>query len=307
MSAPLGNELGAVYVLTGPDGTRAVLNDSTDPDCVGFIGRDTGQVTGLERAGVREAADVLPGLSGGVHGRFLYDRLPFTIGATIPPDYPGGTWQERQDRIMRATDAMDADGLLQWTPAEAPPVQVAYRQQQPTRLSGARPKSVLITGVSADPCVYSQTLHQVTAPVDPTADPITGSHADLVGTTVGRSAMSWPTFTVQAPIGGSISGIVADILIGGVVAPALPWLTLSANGGLVLASNDLLVVDFHPVRRSVLVHTNSGATLNRYSRRNRSTSQWIPLPRGDFAIRLSGAVASGAGGQATLTWRDAWG
>src|SRR5213080_746959 len=185
---PIGVQHGLPYVITGPDGTRAVLNDTTDADFVGFLNPDSGGgVTGLERAGVRENADVLPEADGGVHGPFRYDRLAFTLQGLIPPDSPAGadTWLGRQAKLLKATNAMRADATLAWTPSEAPPVRVLFRQQQPTRITGRRPKTFLVAGVSEDPNAYSQGLNS--AILNPSAGSI-GGFASLLTSPLTSSA-----------------------------------------------------------------------------------------------------------------------
>lgn len=79
---PVGLEQGARYVLTGPDGTRAVLNDRSDPDFVGFL---TAPPSGFDSPDVRESADVVVEGDGGVHGRFYFGRRPWTLAGLIDP------------------------------------------------------------------------------------------------------------------------------------------------------------------------------------------------------------------------------
>lgn len=74
-----GPQYGVKYTLTGPDGSRAVFNDPSDVDYVGQLT----DLTGLDSAEVREAADDLIGDDGGVHGEFYYGRRPLTMSGRI--------------------------------------------------------------------------------------------------------------------------------------------------------------------------------------------------------------------------------
>lgn len=78
----IGLEQGAVYALTGPDGTRVVLNDRTDADFIGWL---TSPPAGLDSPEVRESADLLVEADGGVHGAFYFGRRPFTLEGIIDP------------------------------------------------------------------------------------------------------------------------------------------------------------------------------------------------------------------------------
>src|SRR4051794_1807505 len=128
MPRALGVEFGAVYAITGPDGTRAVFNDPLSPDFAGYLTGD-GAVTGLERAGVRESADSLAEADGGVHGNFYRDRLAFTLAGIVAVDDAASP--QAQDRILRSTNAMRQDAVLEWWPTTIDEgVQVLFREQQ---------------------------------------------------------------------------------------------------------------------------------------------------------------------------------
>lgn len=298
LANPIGVEHGLKYVIVGPDGTRAVINDSTDADFVGFIDVDAGGIAGLERAGVREVADQLPEADGGVHGRFLYDRLAFSINVLIPPDVGSTSWLNRQARLKRATDAMAADALLQWTPSEAVPVQLPFRQQQPTRISGRRPKAGLVVGVAEDPLVLSQAEHvQAVAAAgalvggfaSPLASPLV-SGAPPAGTMVvsnAGNAATWPVVRLDGPM---TNPVVTFVEAGAVLA-------LTYN----LAAGEYLLIDTNPRRRTIKL----GGSANRYSALRFAASRWGPLLPGNNNVRL-GLDAFSAPAGLQVTWRDAW-
>lgn len=296
---PLGVEHGLKYVIT-LGGLRAVLNDPTDADYVGFVNpRDGGGISGLERAGVRENADTLPEADGGVHGVFRKDRLPFTIGGIIPPDTPAGadTWLGRQAKLLAVTDAMSSDAVLAWTPSEAPAVQIGFRQQQPTRITGTRPKTFLVAGVAEDPLIYSQALNSVvlnpaagvggfTSPLRSLLTSSATAAGAITATNAGRSA-TWPVFTLAGPI--------TNPVITGPTGAKLAFIYTLATG-------ETLVIDTNPRRRSILLN----GTGNRYGALDWTQSTWFALAPGANVINLGAAVFS-AGASLTITWRDAWG
>lgn len=310
---PLGVEFGAVYEITGPDGSRAVLNNPGDPDFVGFLTGD-GAVTGLERASVRESADSLPEGDGRVHGSFYYDGLSFTLSGLIPPevrieagdvDEHGDPLSEpvvaarRQDRLLRATNAMRADAVLRWAPTSAPPVQVRFRQQQPTRITSRRPKTFLVAGVAESSGVESQDVATVTLDpavlvpggfISPMTSPL-GSDAGSIGAAnainIGSSP-AWPVITVRGPM---LNPTIRSLRTG-----------LSLRFLLYLAAGQSLVIDTAPTRRTVLLD----GTADRYSTYDWASSSWWPLMDGNNEIRIT-AGPWGPGASVTVAWRHNWG
>lgn len=293
---PLGVEQGAVYTLIGPDGTRAVVNDPSDRDFVGFLDAPP---TGLESAGIRENADTLAEADGGIHGTFFDDRRPWTLSGILPPDVGPGTWLQRQAKLKRAARARKADGLLLWTPSEAPPVQVAFREQQATRITGRRPKSFLVTGVCEDPLIYSQALH--TVQITPQAagaggftSPLTSpleSAASQAGTAVAANAgdeATWPAIAVYGPCSN-------PVLVNASTGEAI-YLTYSLNAG------EYLSIDTDPRRRTVRLNDLT----NRYRAYDYSRSSWWALEPGDNTLQIGFATYS-AGATVVVQWHDAWG
>lgn len=296
---PLGVEVGVVYTLIGPDGTRAVINDPADRDFVGYLSGEDG-VTGLERAGVRQSVDALPEADGQVFGAFRYEGLSFTLKGIVPPDaISGGSWLTRQAKLKRATNAMLADGRLLWTPSEAPPVFVNFRQAQPTRITGRRPKAFLIAGVCEDNVAYSQELHTDQAIItagsvlgfaSPLASPLgsaPNSGPNVITVTNRGDAPAWPVLTVYGPI-------TNPVLTNATTGKAI---RLTAT----LAAGEYITVDTNPRRRSIY-----RGTVNAYSAYNFAASAWWALLGGDNVVTLT-ASASSPGAYLVVQWRDAWG
>jgi hypothetical protein len=293
----IGIEQGAIYEIVGPDGTRAVINDPTDADFVGFL---TSPPTGLERAGVRENGEDLPEADGGVHGDFLYGRLTWTLQGVIPPIGSQRSWIERQDRLLLATDAMRGDAELRWSPSEGVPVRVLFRQQQPTRITERRPKQFLVAGVCEASGVQAQGLTVATVtpgeavaggPVSsPLKSPLGGTSAlptGVLATSHGRS-VAWPKLTVYGPC---VNPTITNATLGRSLV-----LTYTLNAG------EALVIDTEPRNRSVLLNGQA----NRYSAVNFLTSQWWGIRPGINELRL-GLASFGAGCRMDVEFRDTWG
>lgn len=267
-------ELYAVYTLTGPDGTRAVINNTADADYVGTFGDDG--ISGLDSPEVRENAWDLVEADGGAHGNFWFGRRPVTL--TL--DVLGTTAADRNaklEKIKRATNAMRGDGILSWTtPSTAGPnQQISYRRQQPLRIEGAWKKSVFLGLVAADPRIYSSTLHSLT--INPGA--------------------GYSTVTNQ----GDFTSPASLKINGPGTNP-----TLTANGwplvfqGLTLSAGEFITVDL--MQRTVV--KNDGT--NQYGKVNFLSSAWWLLASGDNSVKIDWASGSTGASTLVVTWRDAW-
>lgn len=298
IAAPLGTEFGAIYTITGPDGTRAVLNNPLDRDFVGYlIGDDA--VTGLERAGVRESSDTLPEADGGIHGIFRYDRLSFTLKGLVDTYTDPALSAIRQAKLLRATDAMGADSTLAWAPTTTPPVMVSFRQAQPTRITGRRPKAFMVAGVAEDPLIYSQ-AYQL-AQVAPSSQAVGGfssplrsplsSNAGIAGQLFVTNAGTRPTWPVITVYGPAVNPVITNFTTG-------KSLTLNYT----LLAGEYLAIDTNPRLRRITLN----GTANRYSALDFARSTWWALAAGLNDVRLSFSSYS-AGAALTLQWRDAWG
>jgi hypothetical protein len=279
---PLGVELGAAYTLVGPDGTRAVLNDDSDPDFVGYIT----DLTGLDSAEVRESADDRSMIDGGAHGRFLYGRRPVTITGVIAES----TVEDRNlkiTRLMRAVDAMAGDGQLSWEPTGGVPVSLAYRRQQPPRISGRVPKEFQLQVVSADPRIYAVTPSSSTAAITVTS----GTAATLSCVNLG-SAPSPPVITLTGPI---TNARIRN-------APAGPT---TVNAGLLkldatITAGQQVVID---TANGTIVRVSDGANL--YGKLNFSASSWWSLEAGANTVTVDSGTY-GTGAAITVGWSHAW-
>lgn len=179
---------GIPYTFTGPDGTIAVFNDRADPNFVGYL---TEPPTGLDGPPIRERAYDLVDSDGGRHGEFLASRRPVAFQGLILPSGVQATDEDRQNRLLAATWALGpghqnannlGDTVISWTESLRGAVQLFARTQQPTRITGRRPKIATVSMVSADHRIVSQTLLTTTVPAI-----ATGSTTDFTVATGGKA------------------------------------------------------------------------------------------------------------------------
>lgn len=268
-------ETSAVYTITGPDGSRAVLNDTTDTDYVGTFGGDG--ITGLDDAEIRENAWELVEADGGVHGPFWLGRRPFTL--TI--DVTGATPQQRNarmEKVKRATNALRADGIMSWTTPNGggPNQQLSFRRQQPRRWTNVGFLKTCFLGlVSADPRIYSTTINTNTQ---------LSTDGFQTWTNQG-DYLSPPSLRINGP--GTNPSVFNGTL--GIVF-----------NGLVLTAGQYVVVDL--VQRTVV--DQSGA--NRFGTVDFLNTAWWQLGPNTNSVKITWASGNTAASTLVGTWRDAW-
>jgi hypothetical protein len=302
----VGPQIETKYVLTGPDGTRAVFNDQLDADYVGHLT----DITGLDSPEVRENAEDLVQFDGGVHGDFFYGRRPIVMEGIT---YDHGTSEERNSRIarlQRASNAMRGDATLTWTPDGSVPLITRVRRQQPLRVSGGWNKNFQAALVAEDPRIYSADLH--------TSEVVAGS----TGTTGFGFNLSFNlVMGIAPPVGQLIVGNAGNeltypiyIIYGPGSNPSVTNYTtgekLTLNA--VLDDTDVFVVDMLNRTASMFQRvTVGGDTLDpatevsRYSSVDFYNTQWHGLVPGANDLRL-GYYTHSVGAKLRVDWRDAW-
>jgi hypothetical protein len=301
-----GPQIETQYVLTGPDGTRAVFNNRLDPDYVGHLTN----ITGLDSAEVRESAEELVQFDGGIHGDFFYGRRPIVMEGLI---YDHGTVAERNSRlarIQRATNAMRADALLEWTPDGGVPMFTTLRRQQPFRVEGAWNKTFQAAMVAADPRIYSVSLYQQSVAAGAAADigfgfplgfDVDFGAAPVVGQLIlnnAGNAPTWPIFVIMGPgTNPSVSNLTTGLNV-----PLI--YTLSSTEGMLI---DTLNRTIHVAEQVVGDPDSLDLTtaVARYEALDFANVAWAPMDPGSNDFRL-GYFSSSAGAKLTVSWRDAW-
>lgn len=268
-------ELSAVYTITGPDGTQAVLNDASDPSYVGTFGSDG--ITGLDDAEIRENAWDLVEADGGVHGPFWLGRRPITMAI----DVLGVSAQDRNaklEKLKRATNALRADGTLVWTTPNGlgPNQRLSFRRQQPRRITGAWLKTCFLSLVAADPRIYSTSIHTSTQ-VQADGNVSWDNQGDYY---------SPPSLKINGP------GTNPTVTMGGTFPIVF--------NNLVLTAGQYVTVDL--VQRTVV--DQSGA--NRFGAVDFLNTAWWQLPPGGAAVKIQWVSGNTAASTLVGTWRDSW-
>lgn len=293
MSLPAGPQYSAVYVLQGPDGTRAVLNDPTDADYIGVVT----EITGLDSPDVRENADDLVQMDGGIHGDFFYGRRPIVLSGMILNPASADDRNRKMTKLMQASNAMRGDATLTWTLANNNQQFVSVRRQQPLRITDNWQKTFQCSLVAADPRIYSTTLNQITTAAsavptnigriyDKSYDIDYGGSAVAGGLLISNdgNAITYPILTVTGP--GS--------------NPQILNYTTGESINLIytLAAGEYITID--TLNRTVKL----GGTTSRYSAIDFTNTKWWGLVPGLNDIRQG--WTSQAGASLTVQWRSAW-
>jgi hypothetical protein len=284
------------YTLVGPDGTRCVFNDPSDPDYIGRLDAESG-ITGLDSPEVRESADVLVEDDGGIHGNFFHGRRPVVLQGWIHPD-PISEANRRMDRLLRASNAMRADATLTWTETGSDARTLFLRRQQPARITGRRPKTFMLALVQADSRIYSAAVNtQVIsaaggASLGGLASPVTSPLQVTGGGGLGAAGVV-NRGTVESPAVLRIDGPITNPVIRNATAGQDIRLTYTLHAG------EYLIVDLKT--HTVLLN----GTTDRYSALDFTNSSWWKLQPGVNDIHLLAAAYS-IPAAVTVTWRHAW-
>lgn len=287
-------EINARYTLTGPDGTVAVFNDQTDPNFIGMLT----EVTGLDSPEVRESADDLVQMDGGIHGTFFYGRRPITMTGLILNPASITERNARQLRLSQASSAMRSDATLSWTPSGYPAQQICVRRQQPLRVTGAWQKQFQMQLVAADPRVYSAALNSSTI--------VTSAASGTAGRTYAKSFNI--AYSATPPLGqllltnaGNATTFPVLRVYGPGNNPVISNFTTGQQIKLIytLGAGDWLTVD--TLNRTVMLND---ATSRYGSIDFINTSWWGMLPGvNDLRIAFDTYVS---GSSLNVQWRDAW-
>lgn len=275
-SVPTGPESGAPFVITGPDGTRVSFNDQTDRDYIGMLT----EISGFDAPDIRESAEDLVQLDGGIHGDFFYGRRPVTLSGLILNPASVDDRNRKMTKMMRACRALRQDAQISWTLSGGQTQFIRARLQNGPRFEGAWQKSFMVGMVAADPRIYSTTFQQTVI------DAVTGSAT----VTNNGNAPTWPYLVIRGPI----TNAYAMNYTGGQKIQLAATLNAAATLTLDTINRTALLDD-----STINYHDSFYSAVDFFN-----TDWWQILP-GDNDIRL-GATSYGTGASLTVQWRDAW-
>lgn len=284
---PVGVEAGQQWTISGPDGTVANFNNKLATNYVGAIT----DVTGLDSPDIRENADDLVQMDGGIHGDFFYGRRPITMTGKM---YDMASVAERNVRVellKRATNAVrmipggtgianaNGNARLSWTPTGASSgVFIDVRRQQPLRVTGGWAKDFQIQFVAADPRIYSQTLYGATSLMN------VGVACVNYGNTV-----SFPIYAFTVAAGATITN---PKVYNGATGSSIQLLSTFAGPA---------IIEIDTLNRTVTIDT----TINGYQYVDFASTTWDGLSPGSFPIV---PLASSFTGTVSMNvyWHDAY-
>lgn len=275
-------ELGIVYELVGPDGTRIAFGNTdvakADPDYVGWL--EEAGIAGLDSPDVREVATDRAGAHGGIQYDNLHGRRPIVVNGQIDPNgLTIGQIIAREQKVKRACNAMRAaaPALLKWTNTGYPKRRLSVYRQSPPRITGRRLKAFQLALVDSDYRILSDVENATAAGIAvATGQAITNA---------GDEDASW-----RVVINGPTAGVLR-VDIAGVTS-------VRFKAGFTLAAGQVLEVDSSPPYPIVELDG-----VNVYGQVDWLLSPWLPLPPGVANLRVNGTAGTGTW---QGFWRDAW-
>ncbi len=301
---PLTAEMGAKYVITGPNGTRAVIGDSADPDFVGYL---TEPPSGLsDDPEVRFASEPYAERDGAIINPSFMSERAWTMTGFLNVE-PASARNIAQDKLRRAMGARRGTGTLDWTSSEGYTFRCSFRQQGPTRFTNRRPRNFIIAAANPDPRIYSDVEHTQTVAVTQTTPSGGGA----------KFPLSFPLSFAggSQAVGAELVAVnLGDTEEESGYAPVLLTVTGPVTGPLIVRNETLSA----EVRLNLSLGVGEFVTLDSQTKQivlngqadRRNTldylaSQWWSLAPGVNVITL-GYTTFGAGAQLSATWRDAW-
>ncbi len=172
------------------------------------------------------------------------------------------------------------------------------------RTTEFNPHILIVELVASDPAIYVDLLSTVAlsvfAPSAGLTYPVTypkeyGAGGSGAGTVVVNAGdwETWPTLKINGPSSGTLTNPILENVTTG------KKIELNANGGVSIGVGQQLIVETHPVRRSVRFST--GAT--RYGRLSDASEFW-PLEPGNNELRFR-ASGPTTGATVDVEWRSA--
>jgi hypothetical protein len=284
---PSGPEFGVPYVLTAADGQRAVFNDEADPDYVGMLT----DISGFDSPEVRENADDLVEMDGGLHGDFYYGRRPITLEGQIMHNGDPFLRNMQVAKLQRASSALREDATLIWTPSGGVQQYMNLRRQQPLRITGGFNKTFQLSMVASDPRIYSTALHSNQADTGTPSGAVAGFGFNMgFPLSFGQAIPSGQMFLVNQ---GNAENFPIYYVYGPGTSPAIVNMTTGTVISMLVSLGllDVLIVDTR--ERTVRLAQRSGAD----DVVNYVLTPGFPAGLNDWAAR--GSVTATVGADAT--------
>lgn len=172
------------------------------------------------------------------------------------------------------------------------------------RTTEFNPHILIVELVASDPAIYEDALSTDTlTPFAPSAGlsyPVTypkayGASGSGAGTIVVNAGdwETWPTLKINGPTSGTLTNPIIENVTTG------KKIELNANGGVSISAGQQLIIETHPVRRSILFATGA----SRYGRLSDASEFW-PLEPGNNELRFR-ATGATTGATVDVEWRSA--
>ncbi len=166
------------------------------------------------------------------------------------------------------------------------------------------PHLLIVELVASDPAIYTEALSSdslaVFAPSAGLSYPVTypkayGAGGSGSGTVVNNTGdwETWPTLTINGPSSGTLTNPIIENVTTG------KKIELNANGGVSIGVGQQLIIETHPVKRSILFATGA----SRYGRLSDASEFW-PLEVGNNELRFR-ASGTTTGATVDVEWRSA--
>ncbi len=172
------------------------------------------------------------------------------------------------------------------------------------RTTEFNPHILIVELVASDPAIYDDLLSTAALSVFAASAglsyPVTypkayGAGGSGTGTIINNAGdwETWPTLKINGPSSGTLTDPIVENVTTG------KKIELNANGGVSIGVGQQLIIETHPVRRSVLFATGA----SRYGRLSDASEFW-PLIPGDNELRFRGS-GSTTGATVDVEWRSA--
>lgn len=196
------------YTFVGPSGARAVLNDPSDSDFVGYLDGEEA-ISGIDSPEIRDSYSDLADADGGMAGSNFYSRRPIVMNGKVLPTSAADR-NTKLGKLMAATDARFADGTMTWTPTGGEPVFVKFRRQLPFRAKGGFNKEFQLGLVANDPRIYTVRAYTRFLETDGGTARIHRRFTYSSGGNLSAATRNFylppGTYTIKLPVRASVSG-----------------------------------------------------------------------------------------------------